>query len=93
MLDGIQALEIYSHEICYIFRYSLASSVGAGVYLYSGRTGDILCPVTAVLGYLAIHPTSIGPLCLFEDGTCYLDPAWSLTCGQHAILATVPGAH
>ena len=26
MLDGIQALEIYSDEICYIFRYSLASS-------------------------------------------------------------------
>ena len=26
MLDGIQAQEIYSDEICYIFRYSLASS-------------------------------------------------------------------
>ena len=26
MLDGIQALEIYSDQICCIFRYSLASS-------------------------------------------------------------------
>ena len=42
---------------------------GAGVHLYVGRTGDVLCPVTAVLGYLAIRPPSIGPLLLFEDGT------------------------
>ena len=42
---------------------------GAGVHLFLSRTGDILCPVTAMLGYLAIRPTSIGPLFLFEDGS------------------------
>ena len=46
----------------------------AGTTLHLGFTGDTLCPVTAVLGYLAIHPPSPGPLLLFEDGSTLLRP-------------------
>ena len=51
-----------------LLRRSKTDPFRAGVHLYIGRTGDVLCPVTAVLGYLAIRPPSIGPLFLFEDG-------------------------
>ena len=34
---------------------------GAGTTIHFGATGDILCPVTAVLGYLAVRPPP--PLC------------------------------
>ena len=57
-----------------LLRHSKTDLFGAGVHLYLGRTGDILCPVTAMLGYLAIRPTSVGPLFLFEDGTPLSQP-------------------
>lgn len=41
---------------------------GAGTTLYLGITGDVLCPVAAVLGYLAVRPPSPGPLLCFQDG-------------------------
>ena len=47
---------------------------GAGVTLHLGSTGDILCPVAAVLGYLAIRPSSPGPLFLFNDGSVLSRP-------------------
>ena len=39
-----------------------------GTILHLGITGDVLCPVTSMLGYLAIRPLTPGPLFLFEDG-------------------------
>lgn len=43
---------------------------GSGTHLYLGRTGDpTLCPVSAVLGYLAIRPPDPGPLFVFQNGT------------------------
>lgn len=50
-------------------RHSKADPFGAGMHLYLGRTGDILCPVTAMLGYLAIRPATAGPLFVFHDNT------------------------
>ena len=58
-----------SRVLAVLLRRSKTDPIGAGVHLYLCRTGDILCPVTAMLGYLAIRPTSVGPLFLFEDGT------------------------
>ena len=49
-------------------RHSKTDVFGAGVTLYVGATGDILCPVAAVLAYLAMRPSSPGPLFTFEDG-------------------------
>ena len=40
-----------------------------GVRIFMGRTGNLLCPVAAVLAYLAIRPPSPGPLFIFRDGS------------------------
>jgi len=50
-------------------RQSKTDPFGAGVTLYLGRTGEVLCPVTSVLAYLAIHQATPGPLFIFRDGT------------------------
>jgi hypothetical protein len=49
-------------------RVSKTDQFGIGVTLHLGTTGDHLCPVAAMLGYLAIRPSSPGPLFIFEDG-------------------------
>ena len=41
---------------------------GAGVSLYVGATGCNLCPVAAVLSYLAARPNTLGPLFIHHDG-------------------------
>ena len=39
-----------------------------GVRIFLGRTGSVLCPVAAILGYLAVREGSSGPLFVFRDG-------------------------
>lgn len=53
---------------------SKADPFGAGATLHLGATGDILCPVTAVLGYMAVRPPVAGPLFLFQDGSTLSKP-------------------
>ena len=50
-------------------RRSKTDSVGRGVTIFLGKTDNILCPVSAVLSYLAIRPQTIGPLFLLDGGT------------------------
>ena len=40
-----------------------------GVSIYLGRTQSDLCPVSAVLSYIAIRPSVAGPLFVFKDGS------------------------
>ena len=40
-----------------------------GVDIYLGRTGRDLCPVAALLAYLAVRPAVNGPLFIFADST------------------------
>ena len=40
-----------------------------GTVIYMGRTDNVLCPVAAVLSYLARCGDHPGPLFLFEDGS------------------------
>ena len=47
---------------------------GAGLTVQLGRTGDTLCPVAAVLAYLAVRPPSPGPLFIFQDGSALSRP-------------------
>ena len=42
---------------------------GAGTTLHLGNTGGPLCPVAAMLGYLACRPATLGPLFIFRDGS------------------------
>ena len=40
-----------------------------GVSIYFGRTQMDLCPVTAILAYIAVRPAVNGPLFVFKDGS------------------------
>ena len=49
-------------------RKSKTDPFGRGVELFAGRTGRDLCPVTALLNYLAIRSKEDGPLFILQDG-------------------------
>jgi hypothetical protein len=56
-------------SIIYInLRSSKTDAFGEGVTIHLGRTSDILCPVSALLAYLAIRPPSPGPLFVLSSG-------------------------
>lgn len=40
-----------------------------GVQLYLGKTGSDICPVYAILPYLAVRGARLGPLFMFADGS------------------------
>ena len=37
--------------------------------MFLGKTNSSLCPVSAILNYLAVWPSLAGPLFIFKDGT------------------------
>ena len=41
-----------------------------GIFLFVGRTGKDLCPVSAILAYLVVRGNSNGPLFVYQDGRC-----------------------
>ena len=45
-----------------------------GAWLHLGATDQLLCPVAALLGYLAVWSPLLGPLFLFQDGTTLSKP-------------------
>lgn len=49
-------------------RFSKTDPFGKGVDLFVGRTDDDLCPVAAVLAYLAVRGGDEGPLFCFQNG-------------------------
>jgi len=50
-------------------RQSKTDPFRKGVAVYLGRTQADLCPVAAILAYIAIRPTVSGPLFVFKDGS------------------------
>ena len=40
-----------------------------GVDIFLGRTHRDLCPVSALLAYVAVRPAGTGPLFIFKDGS------------------------
>ncbi len=69
----VQDISVDSHDQPSHLQVRLKSSktdpFGAGFTLHLGTTGDILCPVAAMLGYLACRPPGPGFLFKFEDRT------------------------
>ena len=69
----IDDVAIDSHEapshmtIC--LKRSKTDPIGAGFTLHLGRTGDDLCPIAAMLGYLAWRPPGPGFIFRYQDGT------------------------
>ena len=64
-VDSHQAPSVVSVRL----HRSKSDPFGNGVTIYLGRTGQTICPVTALLGYLARRGQRPGPLFLFCDGT------------------------
>ena len=52
-----------------LLRKSKTDPFGKGVNIYLGKTGSALCPVIAVLNYMAIRPAGLGPLFVLGDGS------------------------
>ncbi len=50
-------------------RSSKTDPFGVGVTLALGKTGHVICPVSAVLSYLAVRSSAPGPLFIFPDGS------------------------
>ena len=48
--------------------HSNSEIFGVGVTIHLGRTGDLLCPVSALLAYLARRPPTSSPLFLLKSG-------------------------
>ena len=49
-------------------RQSKTDIFGSGVTLHLGHTGATLCPVSALLAYLAVRSSTPGPLFLLKSG-------------------------
>ena len=49
-------------------RQSKTDVFGVGVNIHVGKTGSYVCPVAALLAYMAIRPSTPGPLFLLECG-------------------------
>jgi hypothetical protein len=49
-----------------------SKTIGKGARIYIGKTDTVLCPVAALLAYVAIRGMEPGPLFQLEDGT----PLW-----------------
>jgi hypothetical protein len=58
-----------SHSLTVVLKRSKCDPFGVGFWIHLGRTHQALCPVAAVLAYLAIRPATPGPLFIFRDGS------------------------
>ena len=71
-----------------LLRQSPTDPFGAGMTIHLGFTGDILYPVTPVLGYLTILPAIPGLLILLQDGSSLSRPGLVLVWMTPDSLAT-----
>lgn len=55
--------------ISILLRKSKTDVFGAGVRVYLGRGAGPICPVKAILGYIARRGQAPGPLFIWQDGT------------------------
>jgi hypothetical protein len=49
-------------------KLSKTDQFGSGTTIYLGRTSNAICPVSAMLQYLAVRPTGDGPLFVTDRG-------------------------
>lgn len=50
-------------------RHAKTDPFGKGVAIFLGRTSATICPVSAILNFLAVRPSGVGPLFVHQDGT------------------------
>ncbi len=70
-ISDIHRPDAYPPEFLRVhLRQSKTDPFGKGVHIFLGRTGETICPVAAVLSFLAVRPHDLtGPLLRFPDGT------------------------
>ena len=70
---SLQDFSVDSHTDPSVIRVTIKKSktdqFGTGAYIFLARTNSDLCPVTALLNYLAARPPTDGPMFVFEDGS------------------------
>lgn len=70
---SVRDVQVDSHTVptrlAVHLRESKTDQFGIGATIHLGKTGTKLCPVVAMLAYLATRPPSSGPLFLFQNGT------------------------
>ena len=64
----------YPTTLTVTLRGSKTDVFSTGHTLHVWATGESTCPVTAVLGYLAVRPLVSGPLYVQKDGSSLLRP-------------------
>ena len=68
-----QDVSVDSHQntrvVSIPLRQTKADPFGTGVTINLGRMDHVICPVTALLDYLALRGQDPGPLFLFKDGS------------------------
>ena len=64
------AVDSHSHpsRIRIHIKQSKTDPFRQGIYIFCGKTDNLLCPVAAMLSYLVSRGTNPGPLFRFEDG-------------------------
>lgn len=64
------AIDSHSHPsvMRLLIKKSKTDQFGTGAYIFLARTNADLCPVTAILNYLAVRPATPGPMFIFEEG-------------------------
>ena len=64
-----------------------------GVHLYLGRTGNLVCPVNAILAYLAVRDSSPGPLFKLTNGSFRTRQQFALLISNTLKLAGIDDKH
>ena len=67
-----------------LIKRSKTDQYGSGAYIFLARIDSDICPVAAILAYLAVRPSVPGPLFIYEDGS-YLSRSKLIQSLNHAL--------
>ncbi len=70
------------HIIKVKLRVSKTDQLGKGVDIFLGSTGNILCPVAAMLAYMVVRGNMDGPFFRFSDGKSLQNPSSQTSFGK-----------
>ena len=71
-VDGVRVDDHHKPTcVSLLLGWSKTDPYGKGITLFVGATGSLLCAVAAVLAYLAIRPSTPGPLLLLSSGITF----------------------
>lgn len=63
--------------VSFLLKHTKTDQAREGVKVYMGKTGDDICPVTALLHYLRLRGGKAGPLFIWQDGSPLQKPQFN----------------